>query len=353
MKELHIDARMIGATGIGTYLYNILSRASVLRNQFSLVLHGPPNPLQSLSDNHGLDAKIVPLAPEPYALLPTLVPFGSFSNVENLWVPHYNAPLLGVKNLVATVHDVLHLREGSTWLLSPQRLYARLVFTRLRACAKHIIFDSKFSADEFDDLVAPPRSSSVIPIGVDPVWSKLRGTTGSEVYRRPYLLYVGNHRRHKNLALLLESYLRLPEEYPWDLVIIGPSDIRNADAHPLLVGESHDPRVHVLGKVSFEVLCARMRDARALVFPSSYEGFGLPPLEALAAGTPVLASDIPVLREVLGTRVDYFPLNDADGLLTALHKIQGQKPQIPTLDSHNWEDTTSATFEIFRDNFGR
>lgn len=351
MKKLHVDARMIGATGIGTYLYNILSRAAVLRDQFELVLHGPPKPLSDLSDKHDLGAKIVPLAPEPYALLPTLVPFGSFSSVENLWVPHYNAPLVGVKNLVATVHDVLHLREGSARPLSPQRMYARLVFWRLRTKSKHIIFDSKFSADEFDDLVGTPRSSSVIPIGVDPIWSEQRGKAEVADDQRPFLLYVGNHRRHKNLALLLESYLRLPSDYPWDLVVIGPSDIRNADAHPILRGETNHPRVHVLGKVPFETLLTRMRTARALVFPSSYEGFGLPPLEALAAGTPVLASNIRVLREVLGERVNYFRLEDPDGLEQSLKKIEGPKPIVPPLDAYRWEDTTMATFKVLRATF--
>lgn len=351
MKQLHIDARMIGATGIGTYLFNILSRAHSLSDKYELNLHGPSKPLEEISEKFGLRAKIHSMKPAPYALMPTLIPFGNKLSVENLWVPHYNAPLIGVKNLVATVHDVLHLREQSAKYLSPQRVYARLVLSRLRTHAKHIVFDSNFSRDEFQSLVGSPVKSSVIPIGVDKIW-KIRSEIGAVgASDRPFILYVGNHRRHKNLALLLEAYIRLPENYEWDLAVIGPQDIRNADTHPILSGVESHPRIKILGKVSFDSLRTNVRNARSLIFPSSYEGFGLPPLEALAAGTPVLASDIPVLREVLGDRVDYFSLGTIDNLIHALLQIQGPKPELPPLEGYHWDHTSESLFQIFDQTF--
>jgi glycosyltransferase involved in cell wall biosynthesis len=125
---------------------------------------------------------------------------------------------------------------------------------------------------------------------------------------------------------------RAPRTMP--LVLAGPA---GAWAHEL-------PDVTLTGALSDDELAAIYSGAHALVFPSDDEGFGLPPLEALACGTPVAACDLPAIREVLGERAILRSVDDLEGLLAAAESAQRPAPAPP---SWSWNDAAAATLEVY------
>ena len=138
---------------------------------------------------------------------------------------------------------------------------------------------------------------------------------------RPYLLYVGNVKPHKNLRRLIEAFQWIADEIPHDLVIVGQKSgfITGDDA--VISAAAADSRIHFTGHVHETTLQQYMVHATAMVFPSLYEGFGLPPLEAMACGCPVLASDAASIPEVCGEAVCYFNPHSTESLVFQLRRV--------------------------------
>jgi glycosyltransferase involved in cell wall biosynthesis len=146
-----------------------------------------------------------------------------------------------------------------------------------------------------------------------------------------YLLWVGQlttPEPRKRVAALVRTRRRLP------LVLVGAA---GSWAHEL-------PDVTLTGALCDDELAAIYTGAHALVFPSDHEGFGLPPVEALACGTPVVASDVPVLREVLGGRAILGPVGDLAGLVAAAEAAERPAPPPPMW---TWEDAAERTWEVY------
>jgi glycosyltransferase involved in cell wall biosynthesis len=134
--------------------------------------------------------------------------------------------------------------------------------------------------------------------------------------KRPYVLAVGSMNRHKNFQLVVEA-ARLTGKADFDIVVVGGIDARVYGS-----GQSALPSsMRHLGYVSDEQLGTLYRDAACFIYPSRYEGFGLPPLEALALGCPVIASRLPSVVEACGDAALYFSPDDSRELLDALNRI--------------------------------
>jgi glycosyltransferase involved in cell wall biosynthesis len=153
---------------------------------------------------------------------------------------------------------------------------------------------------------------SVIPLGVDIVPAaahRPRNAGGS-----PYLLFVGLVKPHKNLTGLLRAFEQIAPAIAHRLIVVGRhSGLRGIDAEALALARRLAPRVELIEGVAAETLAGLMAGADLLIQPSFHEGFGLPPLEAMAAGTPVLAARAGALPEVCGDAALYFdPASAAD-----------------------------------------
>jgi glycosyltransferase involved in cell wall biosynthesis len=360
---LHVDARMFQMSGIGTYLQNMLARLGCLTEKYEVNLHGPYDALEELALRTGIPYRIHALPVEPFALRQTLLPLGRAVPVRNLWVPHYNIPFRGYRKLVVTIHDVLHLRSDVVPRSILQRAFARAVFSQVRRRASHVVFDSRFTRDEFHATAGRPARETVLHIGVDDRWFDLDPATLPSPVEKPYLFFVGNLSKHKNLSSLLDAYLGLPDSYPYKLVLAGKMHgLRTMDSHPVLRGTESHPKVDVLGAIDQPTLEAHMLHARALVFPSVYEGFGLPPLEAMAAGTSVLCSDIPVFRELYGDIPGWFDPTSIESLRSKLlGLVESEKDDASSVRrlaskeharSYRWEPVASRHAGILESVFG-
>lgn len=220
---------------------------------------------------------------------------------------------------VVTVHDLSFLRTPDTVSAASLR-YRVLVPRSVRRAAVVCTVSAAVAEEVREEYRLDADRVVVTPLGVDanwftasapdPSWLAGRGLPGR------YLLFAGTQEPRKGLPTLLAGYARLrasdPDTPP--LVLAGPPGWG-----PALDTAGLPPdAVHTTGYLPADELRALVAGAACLVYPSRYEGFGLPPLEAFACGTPVVASDLPVIREVTGTLARLVPVGDADALAEAL-----------------------------------
>lgn len=219
---------------------------------------------------------------------------------------------------VVTVHDLsfLHARDA----VDRASLAYRELVPRSIERAEQVLTPSQAVADEVvEEYRVDPARVTAVHLGVDPSW---RGARPDRVWAQKrglpedYVVAVGTLEPRKNLQVLVDAAAALLREHPGgpDLVLVGPAgwgDALNLDRLPA-------GRVHLTGFLDDADLPRVVAGSRALVFPSRYEGFGLPPVEALACGRPVLVSDLPVMHEVLGRHARYVPFDDTDAWSQAL-----------------------------------
>jgi len=227
-------------------------------------------------------------------------------------VPYWGGPLDAPMPLVVTVHDLttLLVREYRRGLKA--RLYNALVSAGARA-AGHVITDSFASKlDIMDHLRIPEQDVTAIYLAAGPNFkpaeNSLVDMAALRKYNLPdfYLLYLGGYEIHKNVTTLLLAYTyvaqALGEDYP--LVLAGKQPNKVTPVYPDYTGYIRrlglENYVRWIGFVDEEDKPVLYRNAETFIFPSRHEGFGLPPLEALACGTPVVVSDSGSLPEVIG-----------------------------------------------------
>lgn len=315
-----IDVRMFRSSGIGSYIRNLVPRVIMNLSDIRFILIGP---ILEMEGWEGVQRKNVALvechAPiysvsEQIALLRAIP-----GDCSLFWSPHYNIPLLYHGPLMVTVHDVFHLANPQWVGGFHRRWYAKMMFGQVAKRSQAIICVSGFTKTELTNRIpVDGRKIRMIHNGVDTDWFiKTKAKP-----RRPYLLYVGNLKPHKNLKGLLEAFRILQDQIPHELLIAGKKDgLRSADWEGLQKMDDFGKRVRYLGEVEELELRRLYGGASALVFPSFYEGFGLPPLEAMAAGCPVVASNAASLPEVCSDAALFFDPNDVKDMARCILRI--------------------------------
>jgi alpha-1,3-rhamnosyl/mannosyltransferase len=236
--------------------------------------------------------------------------------------------------MVVTLHDLVPLKRRAEYLLSGLRF--RLRYLAVQRAARVIVPTNAVAKDAVAALGIPRGRIAVIPEAPAP---ELHHRPKAEVdavrkrYGLPesYLLWVGRLTTpdpRKRVAALVRAPRRMP------LVLVGAA---SSWAREL-------PDVTLTGALSDDELAAIYSGAHALVFPSDDEGFGLPPVEALACGTPVAACDVPALREVLDGRAILRSVDDLDGLVAAAEAASRPAPPPP---AWTWDDAAAATWEVY------
>jgi glycosyltransferase involved in cell wall biosynthesis len=311
-----IDARMHEQAGIGRYLRSVVPRIVTQRPawQFTILVGRNSSRLNGVDTNRNVvtlrcRSGIYSLREQAELLLRTP------RDADVFWSPHYNIPVFSRIPVVVTVHDVAHLALPTVYPGLGRRTYSTRMFAALRSRATAVMFDSDFTAREFARYVGPPRRSATIPLGVDDFWFRESSGVPSQVTDRPYLLFVGSVKPHKNLGALVAAFGQTASRIPHDLVIVGAlTGQRTIDHAAIALGERFANRVRFLDRVEDDALRALVRDAACLVLPSLYEGFGLPALEAMAAGCPCLVSNVASLPEICGDAALYCDPHDINDI---------------------------------------
>jgi alpha-1,3-rhamnosyl/mannosyltransferase len=269
---------------------------------------------------------------------------------------------------VVTVHD-LSIIQHPEWHPADRVSHFEQHFPRVLERSVHFLTDSEFSRQEMiRALGIGPAKVTRIAMGIRPGLRPLPPAELSQSLRRlqlpsRYLLYVGTIEPRKNVLLLLRAYCALPAPLRsrWPLLLVGGWGWNSTPVAEYWHNEARHKGVLHLGYVADEHLAAVYQGARALVYPSLYEGFGLPPLEMLACGGAVLASTAGALEETLGTQAHLVPAEDFDGWRAALARVltdadwwrELRRGATAMARPYTWERCADETLQVYRRLCGR
>ena len=281
--------------------------------------------------------------------------------VDVVHAPAYTAPLWSKTPVVLTIHDVSYERHPE-WYPYRRDWLRRAFYRRSARSAAHVLTDSEFSAGEIAAAYEIPRERiTVAPLGVSDRFAP--ATSGAHAalpagITTPFLLHVGDLHERRNLALVVRALLEARPRLGMTLsLVLAGVDRGVGDRLTAAARDAQSPDAVVcLGPVTEEQLLTLYQAAAALVYPSRYEGFGLPVLEAMACGTPVIASRAASIPEVLGDAGILLDPDDEPGWTEAIAKIiedEWQRGRMRTAglaraQSFTWARTAQLTLDVYR-----
>jgi glycosyltransferase involved in cell wall biosynthesis len=268
-----------------------------------------------------------------------------------LFSPLPEAPIFSECRSIVTVHDLIPLRFPGRF--SPLTTYQRYYLPQVLHQSQHLLCDSVATAnDAIDFLGIPATKITPIPLAYDPHRFRWLDLPPSN-----YFFYIGRHQPYKNLHRTIEAFAALPTHLDCELRISGPGDRRYTPRLQALAAElGVADRVQFMGYVDDMQLPIWLNQAIALVFPSLWEGFGLPVLEAMACGTPVITSNLSSLPEVAGDAalsVDPYDVAAITAAMTTVLTDSVARSQLQTASltrarQFSWSKTGQATVEVLQ-----
>jgi glycosyltransferase involved in cell wall biosynthesis len=370
--KLTLDARLITNSGIGVYLQNVISK--LLLTPFEItVLHASKD--FHFFENLPSHINLLPYNAALYSIKELIATPTKTLGADIFWSPHYNVPLINFASRlkVVTIHDVYHLAHYDS-LNIKQRLYAKYMMQRAIKSSDIIFTVSEFSKNEIIKYTsATPDKIKVVLNGINFEKYNKRVTVGEETsvllkYHivHPYILFVGNVKPHKNLKKALLGYKEFIQNSGGEFsnlifLIVGKKDgfiTGDNEIAKMMEEPFFNENVLFTGWVTDSDLPVLYQKAALFIFPSLYEGFGFPPLEAMAAGCPVASSNAACLPEVYEDAVFYFDPTDVASIATALQKTLSDQQLKNNLiqkglvqaKKYNWNETIKAKINIIRQN---
>ena len=362
--RIGIDARKLHDFGIGTYIRNLLRQLARLDQTTEFVLLSRPQDKAALT-SLGENFRIVAESAGNYSFTEQVkIPLAlRREKVDLFHAPHYVLPPLVPCRSVVTIHDCIHLMFPQ---YLPNRLALRYARTSIAMAARRATRVMTVSETSKRDIIrffgTEADKIDVIHNAYDERFDEPREEEISRVRERyqlheDFVLYVGNVKPHKNLERLIEAFhlVRARGLDHVKLVMIGDDISKYAALRRAVHQHQLHKYVRFLGYLPEGTLAAMYRLASVFVFPSLYEGFGLPPLEAMASGTPVVTSNVSSLPEVTGDAavlVDpYDPAAIADGIarvltdddLAAQMRVRG----LARAHEFSWETSIRRVREIY------
>ena len=325
MVKLIVDARMLYSSGIGRYIREILKK---ITPYFDVLIIANSKGIEFAKENN-IQYR---LCNAPIYSFKEQFELAKFSDKKAIfWSPHYNIPIFPAtwRYRIVTIHDVNHLALPEQFSFV-KRLYAKFMFNSAVNKSDTIITVSNFSKNEiikYTNYI--PEKINVIYNGVEqkPILGDINLIKNKYALPNKYILYVGNVKPHKNLKLLLESYLLLNEEIKreYKIVIVGKYDGFITGDKELFsyinpVSELKN-NIFFTGFVADEDMNTIYANASLFVFPSLYEGFGFPPLEAMACGCSTAVSNVASMPEVCGDASLYFNPLDVNDIADKMQMI--------------------------------
>jgi glycosyltransferase involved in cell wall biosynthesis len=360
--KVAIDLRRISEFGVGTYTRNVVRALSRLDHANRYFLIGPPAKIGEIGELPP-NFETVPLLDSDRTLKGYLECRSLLKRLEcNLiHIPHlYGTPRNLPCPFVVTVHDLLEHMYRTHGRSSLRRsLYFRLT-RHVLSSASRILAVSKHTKSEIEKLFGIPGPHiEVVYNAIDERF--LRGHASAADRQRlaeryavnyPFLLYTGRISPHKNLVRIIEAFSALKAQLEKDnklsdlkLIIIGDELSKHPDLRRTVVrGGVHDD-VRFLGFIPIEMLRVFYDAAKIFVFPSLYEGFGLPPLEAMAHGTPVVTSNTTSLPEVVGNAAVLVNPENVFEIMRALHRVLLDQPLRDKLKQRGYEQVQRFSWD--------
>jgi glycosyltransferase involved in cell wall biosynthesis len=316
--------------GIGRYTYHLVRELARSKDREQLLLISNPNLANTRFDIEALaaesDVRMVVTTAGPFTAREQLHLPGELRKLspDVTHYPYFVMPYASPRPIVITIHDIIPIRFPQYFTFRQRVLYRISLSLALRSASCIICVSEATRSDLKSAFRVDPERIFVVYEGIS---ERFHPRAGGELQRvrmtyglpEKYLLYVGSNKPHKNLPLLIDAYARL--HHAPSLILAGVEDSRYKEIRRRIDVLHLRDRVSIAGSINEEDLPALYSGASAFVFPSTYEGFGLPPLEAMACGVPVACSNISSLMEVAGDAALFFNANDPDCITAALERI--------------------------------
>lgn len=373
--DILIDARMYGLehSGIGRYIVNLVEALKNLKNEkysFTIILRkGYFDKLILPGSWRKIQADFRHYSFQEQLFLPRLI---EREKPDLVHFPHLNIPFFWQGRFIVTIHDLTMQRQGINATSLPAPIYYSkrvpfLLITRkaVKDSVKIIAPSHAVKNDLINYYSIDPDKVEVIYEGVDHLTkgqtSKLSFGKLCDKYKlkKPYFLYIGNAYPHKNLETAIRAIKLLNEKRKSNinLVIGGKRDIFWERIKEKVREFNASKFVFLVGEIGEKDLYLFYKNSVAFLYPSFSEGFGLPGLEAMAAGTLVLASDIPVFREVYEKSAFYFDPRDVESILESMRFVlileaEKRRKIIKKaqrfVKKYSWRKTAEETFKVYR-----
>jgi len=276
--------------------------------------------------------------------------FDRFAGPADLYhFPNFVRPPLRRGASVVTIHDLSFLKFPETM----EEKNFRYQNAKIRETVRDVdavITDAAAIADEVSELLDVPRAKvHPIHLGLEfaaPTAEQTAAFRKARGIERPYLLHLGTLEPRKNHRFLFDVFEALEASaFDGDLVLAG---MQGWKCEPILERIAANPRIRYLSFVPDEDLPTLYAGAEAFVFPSLYEGFGFPPLEAMACGTPVVSSAAGSLAEVLGPAATVVDAFEVDAWTAAISDTLGTRPDPAWLEQYQWQHTAEKTWALYQ-----
>jgi len=373
--KIGIDARFVGpsGTGLGKYAEKLIENLIKIdcKNQYFIFLGKANWDYLKLGKNF---KKI--LADVPWYSLSEQVKLPKIfekQSLDLLHVPHFNAPIFYKGLFIITIHDLIHhqFSESSVTTKNPlifkiKRFGYRFVINYAIKNSQKILVPSNFVKNELIKTfgVNPQKITVTYEAAEEEYFQKSNvKSQRSNVLekfsiRKPFLIYVGNAYPHKNLEKLLEAFKILTTNYELktiNLILVCPRNVFLKRLQENIEEQGLEDQVSLTGYIPARELSIIFRQAKAYVFPSLSEGFGIPGLNAMAAGLPVICSNIPTLKEVYGDAALYFnPHNPKDIAAKIQEVITNQQLSSDLVEKgreqvkkYSWQKMAQETLDVY------
>ncbi len=287
------------------------------------------------------------------------------AKVDLMHFPHWNVPIMNRTPFIVTIHDLILLEDPASaratthGVLTHAAKYLgfRLVLENAIHRSRHIIAVSETTKRAvLRHFRIRPQKISVIKNGLTPPAQGRSVVLRNLGVVEPYILAIGNHYPHKNLDTLLRAFALVHQARPEVLLVFaGRHDVFTKALQALAHELGLTTAVRFLDCPTDEEIGALYRHAALLAYPSRIEGFGLPPLEAMSVGTPVMASDIPAHREMLGSAASFVDPDAEEDMQAIMMKALNNPGELSALAArghlqaaqYNWRDTAKQTLDTY------
>lgn len=364
MYRIGVDARLLSeeVTGIGRYTQEMLNALVRYGHHWTLYSHRP----LVVGDWHRHNNVQIRTANLPWRGLrmawaqSTLPRWAAQDNIELFWAPTHRLPRYLANRIarVVTIHDLVWKHAGETMRPLSRWLDAKLMPEAVRLADRVMAVSQSTAKDLLTEIPEAAAKVKVVPLGVSALLKpQPRATLQNLDIKGPYFLFVGTLEPRKNLHRLLQAYAHLPADVrnQVQMVIAGGKGWGGVDARSIAAKLNIDDRIRVIGHVDDALLSTLYAHAMFLAMPSLYEGFGLPLVEAMARGIPVLTSNRSSMPEVAGAAgllVDPADVGSiSNGLLSiivdnSLRRALSENT-LKMAEHYRWDKAAQATLEIF------
>jgi len=372
--NIGIDARFVGpqGTGLGKYTEKLVENLVALdkKNTYKIFLRQSNwSYLKFVAKNF---TKV--LADVPWYSMEEQLKMPGIYNTQNLdllHIPHFNVPILYRGKFIVTIHDLIHHKFSqesattknplifktkrfaykriiknavlkSTKIITPSNYVKREIVKTFGLNENKIVVTYEAAEEEYASNCKP-----ALPAG------RLETINDKQAKKESFLLYVGNTYPHKNITKLLEAILLLPKNVT--LSIVCPRDVFKDRLENEILAKDLKDRVSVLPYQNVNSLTKIFAQSNAYVFPSLEEGFGIPGLNAMAAGLPLVASNIPTLKEVYGDAALYFDPKNSKDIAEKINKVISSQKLSGELSTkgkaqalkYSWQKMAKETLKVY------